>query len=198
MSFINYNSKEIYCKIIYAGPPKSGKTTNIQWLYKKTAEQSENSELLHLPLESSPTVLFDFLPLSIGKVRDFSTRLHLYTIPGEELFKSTGKIILKGLDGIVFVADSNPSRMEKNTESLNQLKMQLEDEGYELKKTPLVIQYNKRDLSTAEPVFRLKQVLNYYNSPDVEAIAINGKGVFDTLKIISRLVVTVLKGGELQ
>ncbi len=198
MSFINHSSKEIFCKIIYAGPSKSGKTTNVQWLYKKTAEKNENSELLRLPLESSPTVLFDFLPLSIGKVRDFSTRLHLYTIPGKELFRSTGKIILKGLDGIVFVADSNPSRMEKNTESLNQLKLQLEDEGYELKKTPLVIQYNKRDLSTAEPLFRLKQALNYYNSPDVSAVAVNGEGVFDTLKIISRLVLTVLKGGELQ
>ena len=198
MSFINHSSKEIFCKIIYAGPPKSGKTTNVQWLYKKTAPQNSRSELLHLPLESSPTALFDFLPLSIGKVRDFSTRLHLYTIPGQELFKSTGKIILKGLDGIVFVADSNPARMEKNTESLNQLRLQLEDEGYELKKTPLVIQYNKRDLSTAEPLFRLKQALNYYNSPDVSAEAVNGKGVFDTLKIISRLVLTVLKGGELQ
>ena len=198
MSFINHNSQEIYCKIIYVGPPKSGKTTNIKWIYKQTAQQKTISSIMQLPLESSPQSLFDFLPLSVGKIRDFSTRLHLYTIPGDQLFKSTGKIILKGLDGIVFVADSHPEKTEANIEYLNNLKIQLKDEGYELKKTPLVIQYNKRDLENTEPLSNLRHALNYYNSPDTEAIAHTGQGVFPTLQMISKLVISLLKGGELQ
>ena len=196
MSFINHHSKEIYCKIIYAGPPQSGKTTNIKWIYKKT--KTEKSELISIPLEPAPTKLFDFLPLSLGKVRGFSTRLHLYSIPGEKLFHSTGKLILKGLDGIVFVADSSPLKTEKNIEYLNKLKVDLKDEGYELKKTPLVIQYNKRDLENAEPLFNLRLALNSYNSPDIEATAQSGEGVHKTLKTISKIVINVLKGGDLQ
>ena len=196
MSFINHNSKEIYCKIVYAGPPQSGKTTNIQWIYQKTAPS--DTELMALPLEPNSTSFFDFLPLSVGKIMDFSTRLHLYTIPGEHLFKSTGKLILKGLDGVVFTADSDPLQMDQNIKYLNQLKVQLEDEGYELKKIPLVIQYNKRDLKNAELVSHLRSVLNHYNSPDVEAVAKSGKGVFETLKTISKIIIAVLKGGSLR
>ncbi len=197
MSFINHNSQEIYCKIIYVGPPKSGKTTNIQWIYKQTSDQNPDSSIIQIPLESSPQSLFDFLPLSVGKIRDFSTRLHLYTIPGDQLFKSTGKIILKGLDGIIFVADSHPEKMESNIEYLNNLKIQLEDEGYKLKKTPLVIQYNKRDLENAESLSNMRHALNYYNSPDIEAVAHIGKGVFPSLQTISKIVISLLKGGEL-
>ena len=198
MSFINHNSQEIYCKIIYVGPPKSGKTTNIQQIYKQTSEQKNPASIMQLPLESSPQSLFDFLPLSLGKIRDFSTRLHLYTIPGDQLFKSTGKIVLKGLDGIVFVADSHPEKMESNVEHMNNLKYQLKDEGYEIKKTPLVIQYNKRDLEHAESLSNLRHTLNYFNSPDVEAVARTGQGVLPTLQMISKLVISLLKGGGLQ
>ena len=129
MSFINKISKEIYCKVLYVGPPQSGKTTNIQQIYKKTSDQQEKSELLSLPLEAESTTLFDFLPLSIGKIRDFSTRFHLYTIPGDMLFKTSSKIILKGLDGIVFVADSDPLKVDQNIQYLNKLKEQMEDKG---------------------------------------------------------------------
>lgn len=194
MSFINRNAKEMYCKIIYAGPPGSGKTTNIQWIYRKTS-QNKDSELI--TLEPSSTSLFDFLPISVGEIRGFSTRFHLYTMVEPQLFQSTGKIILKGLDGIVFVADSHPLQVEKNNEYLNQLKTQLKNEGYLLEKTPLVIQYNKRDLENAEPVFRMKKNLNHYNSPDTEAVAKTGQGVFDTFKIISKIVISTLKGVKL-
>ena len=198
MSFINKISKEIYCKVLYVGPPQSGKTTNIQQIYKKTSDQQENSEFLSLPLEAESTTLFDFLPLSIGKIRDFSTRFHLYTIPGDMLFKTSSKIILKGLDGIVFVADSDPLKVDLNIEYLNKLKEQMEDEGYELKKTPLVIQYNKRDLENTETLSNLRLALNHYNSPDISATARSGQGVIPTLKTISKIVITVLKGGHLQ
>lgn len=197
MSFINKNSKELYCKVLYTGPPQSGKTTNIQQIYKKTSAQNENSERLSLPLEPSSSNLFDFLPLSLGKIRDFSTRFHLYTIPGDTLFKSTGKIILKGLDGIVFVADSDPLKTDQNIQYLKKLKQEMEDEGYILKKTPLVIQYNKRDIENAEPIAQLRMALNHYNSPDIPAAAQSGEGVIQTLTAISKIIITVLKGGSL-
>ena len=197
MSFINHNSQEIYCKIVYVGPPQSGKTTNIQWIYKNTSDQNMDASMMEIPFESSPQSLFDFLPLSIGKIRDFSTRLHLYSIPGDQLFKSTGKIILKGLDGIVFVADSHPEKLNANIDYLNNFKVQLKDEGYDLKKTPLVIQYNKRDLENAEPLSNMRRSLNYYNSPHLEAVAKTGRGVLPTLQTISKTIISLLKGGSL-
>ena len=197
MSFINHNSQEIYCKIIYVGPPQSGKTTNIKWIHKHTSDQNTNSSIMEIPFESSPQSLFDFLPLSIGKIRGFSTRLHLYSIPGDQLFKSTGKIILKGLDGIVFVADSQSERLNENIDYLNNFKAQLKNEGYDLKKTPLVIQYNKRDLKNVELLSNMRRSLNYYNSPDFEAVAKTGKGVLPTLQTISKTIISLLKGGSL-
>jgi len=196
MSFIHKASKEIFCKIIYVGPSQSGKTTNIQEIYKRT--QDKKTEWTSLPLTSDSTALFDFLPLSIGTIRGFSTRIHLYSIPGDMLFKSSGKLILKGLDGIVFVADSSPLKLDDNIGCLKKFKIQLKDEGYELKKTPLVLQYNKRDLENTEPIFQLKMALNHYNSPEVESIAINGQGVMETLKKITEIVVSVLKSEPLK
>lgn len=198
MSFINRHSKEIFCKIIYTGIPQSGKTTNLQWIYKSTASQKEDSHIMSLPIQSDETTFFNFLPISTGKIKEFSTRLHLYTIPGTHLFKSTSRIILKGVDGIVFVVDSDPLKLDENIKHVNQLKDQLSNEGYDLKKIPLVIQYNKRDLGNALPLFQLRTSLNHYNSPDIEAVATTGKGVVDTLKLISKIVVNVLKGGDLQ
>ena len=194
MSFINKASKEIYCKIIYVGPSQSGKTTNIQEIYKKTKDKE--NEWASLPLTPNSTALFDFLPLSIGAIRGFSTRIHLYSIPGKMLFKSSGKLILKGLDGIVFVANSHPLKLDENIECLRNLKIQLKDEGYDLKKTPLVFQYNKRDLENVEPTSQLNMALNHYNAPEVESIAARGQGVIETLKKISDIVITVLKHDE--
>ncbi len=198
MSINNRHSKEIFCKIIYAGPPQSGKTTNLQWIHKNTTFEQEDSEMMTLPITTSPTDFFDFLPLGVGKFRDFSMRFHLYTVPGKQLFSSTSKIILKGVDGVVFVADSSSSKQDLNVVYMEQLKCQLSDEGYELKKIPLVIQYNKRDVLNALPIFSLRSSLNYYNSPDVEAVAIMGEGVLDTLKLISKTIISVLKGGDLR
>ena len=197
MSFINRSSKEMYCKIIYAGPNGSGKTTNIQWIYKRINTSNKDAEFITLPLDPPSTSLFDFLPVGVGDIRGFSTRFHLYTMVSQDLFNTTGKIILKGIDGLVFVANSDPMHMNTNIEYFNQLKTHLKDEGYDIEKIPLIIQYNKRDLNNAEPVFQMKNKLNHYNSPDIEAIAKTGKGVFDTFKMISKLIISSLQTVEL-
>ena len=194
MSFINRSSQEMYCKVIYVGPKGSGKTTNIRWIYKKTkSKQNEDSKLIALPIDPPPTELFDFLPLSAGEVRGFETRFHLYAVGGGNLFQPTGKMILKGVDGIVFVADSAPERIEDNTEYLSRLYSQLKEEGYDLEKIPFVIQYNKRDLKDAAPLFRMKNSLNVREAPDQEAIAKKGEGVLETFKMISSQILAALK-----
>ena len=196
MSFINYNAKEIHCKIVYYGPSLSGKTTNLQWVYHKTNVQ-EKSDLLELPTDIERTLFFDFLPIEVGQIRGFNTRFHLYTVPGQVVYDASRKLILKGLDGVVFVADSQPERMEENIQSLKDLKNNLELQGYHIEELPLVIQYNKRDLPNALPLARLRNSLNLYNSPDFEATAQNGEGVFEPLKTVSKSIITVLKGGNL-
>jgi signal recognition particle receptor subunit beta len=196
MSFINYNAKEIHCKVVYYGPSLGGKTTNIQWVYHKTATD-QKSKLVALPTEVERTHFFDFLPLNIGDIRGFKTRFHLYTVPGQVIYDPSRKLILKGLDGIVFVADSQAERMEENLESLRNLETNLEKQGYNIAEVPLVIQYNKRDLPNASSVAELRAALNKYNSPDFEAAAHEGTGVFETLKTVSKSIITVLKGGDL-
>ncbi len=196
MSFINYNAKEIHCKIVYYGPSLGGKTTNIQWVYQKTMSK-EKSELFTLPTAVERTMFFDFLPLNIGDIRGFQTRFHLYTVPGQVVYDASRKLILKGLDGVVFVADSQAERMEENIESMNNLKKNLEQQGYDINEIPLVIQYNKRDLPNALPLNELRSTLNRYNAPDFEATANNGDGVFEALKTVSKSIITVLKGGDL-
>ena len=194
MSFINRSSQEMYCKVIYVGPKGSGKTTNIQWIYKKTkSKASEDSKWIALPKEPPPTELFDFLPLSAGEVQGFETRFHLYAAGSGNLFQPTGKMILKGVDGIVFVADSSPERMEDNSEYLSRFYSQLKEEGYDLEKLPFVIQYNKRDLKNAAPLFRMKNSLNVRGAPDQEAAAKRGEGVFETFKMISNQILASLK-----
>jgi mutual gliding-motility protein MglA len=194
MSFINYSSREINCKIVYYGPGLCGKTTNLQYIYNKTAAETKG-KLISLSTETDRTLFFDFLPLSLGEIRGFKTRFHLYTVPGQVFYDASRRLILKGVDGVVFVADSQVERMEANQESLENLKINLAEQGFDINKIPYVIQYNKRDLPNAVPVEEMAQNLNPRNIPQYEAIAPTGVGVFDTLKAVAKLVLTELRKG---
>lgn len=195
MSFINYNAKEIHCKIVYYGPSLSGKTTNIQWVYQETSED-QKSKLVALNTDVERTLFFDFLPLNIGDIRGFKTRFHLYTVPGQVVYDASRKLILKGLDGVIFVADSQQERLEENLQSMKNLERNLEQQGYNIREIPMVIQYNKRDLPSAMPLADLRQQLNHWNCPDFEAVASEGKGVFESLKTVSKSIIHILKGGN--
>ncbi len=194
MSFINYSSREINCKIVYYGPGLCGKTTNLQYIYNKTNPDAKG-KMISLATETERTLFFDFLPLSLGEIRGFKTRFHLYTVPGQVFYDASRKLILKGVDGVVFVADSQIERMEANLESLENLRTNLAEQGYDLDKIPFVIQYNKRDLPNAAEMGELRRLLNPRQVPDFEASATQGNGVFDTLKAIAKLVLTELKKG---
>ena len=195
MSFINYNAKEIHCKIVYYGPSLGGKTTNLQWVYHQTIGP-EKSDLFSLPGDVERTLFFDFLPLNVGEIRGFNTRFHLYTVPGQVVYDASRKLIMKGLDGVVFVADSQAERMEENVLSMDNLKKNLDSQGYDIKDIPLVLQYNKRDLPNALSVSEMRAALNKYNSPDFEGLASEGRGVFESLRTVSKSIIDVLKGGE--
>jgi mutual gliding-motility protein MglA len=192
VTFINYAAREINCKIVYYGPGLCGKTTNLQWVYDKTNPQAKG-KLISLATETDRTLFFDFLPLDLGTVRGFKTRFHLYTVPGQVFYDASRKLILKGVDGVVFVADSQEARMEANAESLENLDKNLQEQGYDLKTIPYVLQLNKRDLPTAVPAAEMYERLNYKGEPTFEAVAMNGTGVFDTLKAVAKLVLTELK-----
>jgi signal recognition particle receptor subunit beta len=192
MSFINYSSREINCKIVYYGPGLCGKTTNLQHIYTKTNPDMKG-KMISLATETERTLFFDFLPLALGQIRGFKTRFHLYTVPGQVFYDASRKLILKGVDGVVFVADSQVERMEANLESIDNLKANLAEQGYDLTKIPLVIQYNKRDLPNAAPVDEMRRLLNPRGNPDFEAAAPVGRGVFETLKSIAREVLSDLK-----
>lgn len=194
MSFVNYHTKEVNCKIVYYGPGLGGKTTNIQYVYQKTSGDSKG-KIISLNTENERTLFFDFLPLDLGKIRGFNTRFHLYTVPGQVFYEASRKLILRGVDGIVFVADSQVERMEANVESLESLKKNLEEQGYDIAKIPLVMQWNKRDLPNITPIEDLEKQLNRFKSPSFEASAFKGDGVFETLKMISKIVLVNLKGG---
>jgi mutual gliding-motility protein MglA len=194
MSFVNDNAKEIHCKIVYYGPSLGGKTTNIQWVFAKTS--GEENPLKVMGTENERTLFFDFLPLFVGDIRGYKTRFHLYTVPGQVVYDASRKLIMKGLDGVIFVADSQPERMEENIESLKNLDTNLRQQGYNIREIPLIIQYNKRDLKNSVPVPEMRRLLNKYNSPDFEAVASQGVGVFESLKTVSKTVVSILKGGE--
>jgi signal recognition particle receptor subunit beta len=195
MSFINYSSREINCKIVYYGPGLCGKTTNLQYIYNKTNPDAKG-KMISLATETERTLFFDFLPLSLGEIRGFKTRFHLYTVPGQVFYDASRKLILKGVDGVVFVGDSQMERMEANIESLENLRSNLEEQGYNLDKLPYVIQYNKRDLPNASPLEELEEALNPTKVPMYEAQAPKGIGVFDTLKHVAKLVLTELKKGS--
>jgi len=194
MSFINYSSREINCKIVYYGPGLCGKTTNLQYIYNKTNPEAKG-KMISLATETERTLFFDFLPLSLGEIRGFKTRFHLYTVPGQVFYDASRKLILKGVDGVVYVADSQIERMEANIESLDNLRQNLIEQGYNLDKIPYVVQYNKRDVPNAAPLDELRKVLNPTNVPEYEAVATTGVGVFDTLKAVAKLVLTELKRG---
>jgi signal recognition particle receptor subunit beta len=194
MSFINYSSREINCKIVYYGPGLCGKTTNLQYIYTKTNPDLKG-KMISLATETERTLFFDFLPLALGQIRGFKTRFHLYTVPGQVFYDASRKLILKGVDGVVFVADSQVERMEANLESFDNLKINLQDQGYDLAKIPLVVQYNKRDLPNAAPVDEMRRLLNQSGAVEFEAAATTGKGVFETLKAVARGVLSDLKKG---
>jgi hypothetical protein len=195
MSFINYSSREINCKIVFYGPGLCGKTTNLQWIYKKTNPDSKG-KMISLATETERTLFFDFLPLSLGEIRGFKTRFHLYTVPGQVFYDASRKLILKGVDGVVFVADSQVERMEANIESIENLRINLAEQGYDLDKVSFIVQYNKRDLPNVVPVEEMRKALNPRSVPDFEAVASEGTGVFDTLKAIAKLVIMELKKGQ--
>jgi len=195
MSFINYSSREINCKIVFYGPGLCGKTTNLQWIYKKTNPDSKG-KMISLATETERTLFFDFLPLSLGEIRGFKTRFHLYTVPGQVFYDASRKLILKGVDGVVFVADSQVERMEANIESIENLRTNLAEQGYDLDKVSFIVQYNKRDLPNVVPVEEMRKALNPRSVPDFEAVASEGTGVFDTLKAIAKLVIMELKKGQ--
>jgi len=195
MSFINYSSREINCKLVYYGPGLGGKTTNLQFIYAKTSPEAKG-KMISLATETERTLFFDFLPLSLGEIRGFKTRFHLYTVPGQVFYDASRKLILKGVDGVIFVADSQVERMEANIESMDNLRQNLIEQGYDLDKLPFIIQYNKRDLPNAASLAELHAALNPTNVPEFEARATTGVGVFETLKAIAKAVLTELRRGS--
>ncbi|MES3033603.1 MAG: ADP-ribosylation factor-like protein [Gemmatimonadota bacterium] len=224
MSVINYASREINCKIVYYGPGLGGKTTNLEHVYARVAPDTRG-KLISLATENERTLFFDFLPVDLGTIRGFKTRFHLYTVPGQVYYNASRKLILKGVDGVVFVADSQVERQEANVEAMQNLYDNMAEYGYDITRMPFVIQYNKRDLPNAAPIDELDSLLNpgfevvdplrqrpmadpnnparllveqlptgewIERVPSVEAVAVAGDGVFDTLKAVSKLVLKSL------
>jgi signal recognition particle receptor subunit beta len=192
MTFINYASKEINCKIVYYGPGLCGKTTNLQYIYNKTAPEAKG-KMISLATEADRTLFFDFLPLDLGTIRGFTTRFHLYTVPGQVFYDASRKLILKGADGVVFVADSQKERMEANIESIRNLETNLKEHGLELSTIPYALQFNKRDLPNIAEVDEMYRVLNFKREPTFEAVATTGVGVFDTLKAVAKQILIELR-----
>ena len=192
MSLINYSSREINCKIVYYGPGLGGKTTNIQYIYEKLAPETKG-KLVTLATEMDRTLFFDFLPLELGEVKGFKTRFHLYTVPGQVYYNASRKLILRGVDGLVFVADSSESRFDANIEALYNLHDNLKEYDLDLKEIPFVMQWNKRDMPDAIPVNELVEELNPEGFDHFEAVAVNGDGVFDTLKCVAKQVLRQLQ-----
>jgi len=194
VSFINYSSKEINCKIVYYGPGLCGKTANLQFIYKKTAADKKG-KLISLATETERTLFFDFLPLALGDIKGFKVRFHLYTVPGQVFYAASRKLILKGCDGIIFVADSQTERAEANVESLDDLEYNLDEHNFDMNTMPFTLQFNKRDLPNALPSAELNDMLNKRTEPvpTFDACAIDGTGVFETLKDAARQVIMELK-----
>lgn len=192
MPFINFPAREINCKLVYYGPGLGGKTANLQWIYDHTGT-NQKGKMVSLATETDRTLFFDFLPLDLGTVRGFKTRFHLYTVPGQVFYEASRRLILKGADGVVFVADSQEERMDANLETLENLREHLKDHKLDFATIPYVLQLNKRDLPNILPVEELKKHLSVKGEPALEAVAVEGQGVFDTLKELAKLVLTELK-----
>jgi signal recognition particle receptor subunit beta len=191
MSFVNRMSKEINCKIVYYGPGLCGKTANLQYVFAATKPESRG-KMISLETETERTLFFDFLPLDLGKIGEYKVRFHLYTVPGQVFYDASRKLILKGADGVVFVADSQDARTEANIESLENLEENLGAYGGSLGLMPHVVQYNKRDMPVVSPIEELRATLNRRNAPEFEAVAKTGQGVFETLKGLAKLVLNQL------
>ena len=191
MSLINYASREINCKIVYYGTGLGGKTTNLEYVYSKVNPDAKG-KMISLATETERTLFFDFLPIDLGEVKGFKTRFHLYTVPGQVYYNASRKLILKGVDGVIFVADSQAERMEANIEAMHNLYENLESYGYDLTNIPFAMQYNKRDLPNAMSMADLRSQLNPMGVPDFEGVAIEGQGVFETLGAVSKMVVQAL------
>ena len=195
MVSINYSAREVCCKIVYYGPGLSGKTTNLQYVHAKVPTNTRGN-LISLATEADRTLYFDFLPINIGTINGFAAKFQLYTVPGQVYYNATRKLVLRGVDGVVFVADSQPDKMEENLESLVNLEENLREYGYDINDLPVVIQFNKRDLPGVLPVSQLNAKLNSRSWPWFEASATIGNGVFDTLKLIIKLVLEKAKGAS--
>ena len=194
VSFINFAAREINGKIVYYGAGLGGKTTNLQLIFDKTADK-QKSKMISLATETDRTLFFDFLPLDLGTVRGFKTRFHLYTVPGQVFYDASRKLILRGVDGVVFVADSQEERMDANLEAIDNLQENLKEHGYDFNKIPYVLQLNKRDLPNILAVDALKKELVKKSEPVFEAVAFQGAGVFETLREVARQVLVELKKG---
>jgi signal recognition particle receptor subunit beta len=192
MVAINYANREVSCKIVYYGPGLSGKTTNLQYIHGKVPGTTRG-DLISLATDADRTLYFDFLPINIGDINGFTTRFQLYTVPGQVFYNATRKLVLRGVDGLIFVADSQRDKADENVESLNNLKENLSEYGYDLGKLPLILQYNKRDLPDIMSVEELDQLLNDHKWPVFESVAHKGKGVFDTLKLIIKMILEKAK-----
>lgn len=194
MSFINFGAREINCKLVYYGPGLGGKTANLQWIYDN-ANPGQKGKMISLATEADRTLFFDFLPIDLGTVRGFKTRFHLYTVPGQVFYEASRKLILKGADGVVFVADSQPERMDANQETLDNLRDHLREHALDFATIPYVLQLNKRDLPNVLTIDELKKELQQRGEPVVEGVAFKGIGVFETLKEVAKLVLGELKKG---
>ena len=195
MSFVNRMSKEINCKIVYYGPGLGGKTANLQYVFAATKPESRG-KMISLETETERTLFFDFLPLDLGKIGEYKVRFHLYTVPGQVFYDASRKLILKGADGVIFVADSQVARNEANIEALENLEQNLASYKLALASMPHVIQYNKRDMPEVTPIGEMRETLNLHKAPDYEAVAKTGTGVFDTLKGLAKLVLTQLAANK--
>ena len=197
MPVVNYQSREITCKIVYYGPGRSGKTTNLQHVYSQLPEDRKG-KMVSLATETDRTLFFDFLPLDLGSISGFSTRFQLYTVPGQVYYQATRRLVLQGVDGVVFVADSQRRQMAENVESLQDLHANLAELGFDPRTMPLVMQYNKRDLPENElvPIAELERVLNFRDVPSFSSVAVNGTGVFETLRAIASRVLARLSSAS--
>lgn len=187
MPVVQYASREILCKIVYYGPARSGKTTNLQWVHRSLPER-QRSDMVSLATENDRTLFFDFLPLDLGEISGFRTRLQLYTVPGQVYYNATRRLVLRGADGVVFVADSAPARRRENLESFRDLQENLLDNDFDIRDLPLVLQYNKQDVEGARPVKEMDDELNFRDVPAHGASAIRGDGVIPTLRSVSEMV----------